>query len=94
MASILNKVSDIVSGSNDGEARGPAEKGITTDAGLHMKANRQEDRVQERSNLQAEGMFVPHMKHDDLVNLSEAHREVSQGFSIDPKDAEANERQV
>lgn len=36
----------------------------------------------------------PHMKHDDLVNLSEAHREVSQGFSIDPKDAAANERQV
>lgn len=36
----------------------------------------------------------PHMKHDDLVNLSEEHREVSQGFSIDPSDKEANERQV
>lgn len=36
----------------------------------------------ERSRLRNEGLFEPHKKHDELLNMSDEHREVAGGSKL------------
>lgn len=51
------------------------------DTGLKQKAVNHQEELAERSRLHREGLFEPHMKHEDLVNKSDRHREVARGLS-------------
>ncbi|KAK4704929.1 hypothetical protein P7C70_g1278, partial [Phenoliferia sp. Uapishka_3] len=105
--SVLAKVSSIVDsvtgGSSDASEfaapdpapRGPAEKGINVEQGLHMKKNRQEGIVDERSRLQEADLFVPHVTHEVMVNTSAEHMAVAKGLPVDSEiDSAAEARQV
>jgi len=64
------------------QIKSQGNNGAGMDDGLRSTAIAQQERVAERSRLQAEGMFEPHMKHDDLVNLSPEHRAVADGTKL------------
>ncbi|GAA5984275.1 hypothetical protein JCM10908_006120 [Rhodotorula pacifica] len=52
------------------------------DAGLGAKATAHQEEMAQRSRLRNEGMFVSHKKHDDLLNLSDEHRDVAGGSKL------------
>ncbi|GAA5824718.1 hypothetical protein JCM3770_003080 [Rhodotorula araucariae] len=60
-------------------------------SGLQTKAVNHQEELAARTRLQREGLFEPHLKHDELVNLSDRHREVAGGSTTftDPSEDES-----
>ncbi|KAI5480756.1 hypothetical protein MNV49_007162 [Pseudohyphozyma bogoriensis] len=65
------------------QIKSQGNNGQGMEGGLHDKAIHQQERVAERSRLQREGLFEPHMTHDKLTNLDKEHRDVADGTRVD-----------
>ncbi|GAA5858230.1 hypothetical protein JCM1840_001096 [Sporobolomyces johnsonii] len=56
--------------------------GVGHDSGLKRKAVEHQEQIAERTRLAREGKFEPHTTHDQLLNMSDEHREIAQGSQL------------